>query len=74
MEIFVIGLLAGLLFVFMRGKRGQHEAGPNAKQCPDCAEWARTEAKICWRCRHEFPAPAASRRESQRPTWQWPRR
>ena len=30
---------------------------PAQKKCPDCAEMVLADARICWRCRHEFAAP-----------------
>jgi hypothetical protein len=69
MEIFLIGLLAGLVWISIHkaNQRNEslHRAGKGAKQCPHCLEYVKAGATVCRYCQRDVPADAKPAPEVQ---------
>lgn len=54
------GLLLGPLAFLMFFASGVSGSDSNRKKCPYCAEWIKTEAKVCKHCHKDLDVQAAA--------------
>ena len=61
MEWLIIGLIAGVVYIWVKARNKRDESlwaagGPkNAKQCPHCLEWVKRDATACRYCQRDVP-------------------
>jgi len=59
MEIFLIGVLAGVVFIAIHKSNKRNEsryaAGKDARKCPHCLEYIKAHAIVCRYCQRDVP-------------------